>query len=452
MIVDDEAELCELIELQIKSNFEVETREARDGVHALKVFNEQGPFDAIISDYRMPRKNGFELIQEIRKVHPDIPFLLCSAEVHSIKSLFENFKHVEFLEKPFFGDSLIMKLLDLLADKKPPEQSLNYLPVSLDLLRRLESPGVNLFIRLNDAHFVKVLKEFSVFTEQELKRFQRKNLTHLFVSSNDFNSFLNQYRKNIFSKIEWKNLDTKTAILNLEQDWALVIEANRMFGWSESLMNTAKENIAKTIELAKSNPKLIKIFERLNLRENRSFLIPHSYSIIFFCTQIVKELGWSSENTLQKLTFAGLFHDIELTETMFNNKIRLIESGQLDQEVHQPTNYQIFRHPEQGAELMREWSCCPPDVDHIIAQHHEKFDGTGFPNKLNFQTISPLAGLFIMAEDVVYQKINHPQDSLVKFLSEKQELYSRGDMRTIYDCILNLAISIDQNASIQKKN
>lgn len=448
LIVDDEVELCDLIELQILSNFEVETFRAFHGVQALKVFEEHGPFDVIISDYRMPQKTGVEFFQEIRKKGIETPFLICSAEVDTIRPLLKGANHIEFLEKPFFGDSLIVKLLALLTDKKPPEQTRSYLPVSLDLLMRIESPGVDLFIRLNDSHYIKVLKEFSLFDQVEFERFQRKNLTHLYIESMDFKTFVNQYHKNIFSKIEWKNLDTKSALDNLEQDWALVLEGNRIFGWSDTLMNFAKENIAKTLELAKTNPQIIKVFEKLNLRENKSYLIPHSYSVVFFCTQILQELGWSSESTVQKLTFASLFHDIDLNETMFNNKIKLIEKGHLDSEVRQPANYQIFHHPMKAAEMMQKWSSCPPDVDRIIAQHHEKFDGTGFPHKLNFQTISPLAGVFIMAEDVIYQKITHPQASLEKYISDKKALYSRGDMKVIYDCVLKLTIEIDRQLSL----
>lgn len=448
LIVDDEVELCDLMELQILANFEVETFRAFHGQQALQIVEEHGPFDAIICDYRMPQKNGFEVFQILREKGIKTPFLLCSAEVDTARSLFKGALHIEFLEKPFFGDSLTNKILLLMTDKKPPTQSRSYFPVHLDLLHRVESAGVSLFVRLNEDHFIKVLKEFALFNQVELERFQRKNLSHLYVESIDFKTFINNFRKNVFSKIEWKNLDTKSALDNLEEDWSFVVEGNRIFGWSDSVMSLAKENIAKTLELVKGNQQLIKIFEKLNLREKKSYLIPHSYSLVFFTSQILQELGWSSESTLQKLTFAALFHDIDLNETMFTNKLSLIEKGVLDSEVRQPANYQIFHHPMRGAELMQKWSSCPPDVDRIIAQHHEKFDGTGFPQKLNFQTIAPLAGVFILAEDLVYEKINHPKNSMEKYLLSKKDHYSRGDMKPLFEAVLKIAQQIDHQLDL----
>jgi CheY-like chemotaxis protein len=43
---------------------------ARSGEEGLKLF-EASPFDVVVADYRMPRMNGAELIQRIRKTNPN---------------------------------------------------------------------------------------------------------------------------------------------------------------------------------------------------------------------------------------------------------------------------------------------------------------------------------------------------------------------------------------------
>jgi two-component system, chemotaxis family, chemotaxis protein CheY len=443
LIVDDEVDLCDLIELQILAKFSVKTYLANDGARALQIFLENGPFDAVITDYRMPQKTGYELFKEVRSTGAETPFLVCSGEVEQIKHLFKDAAGVEFLQKPFAGDELNNQLLLLLADKKMPEQTKSYLPVSLDLLRRMETPGVNLFIRLNDQQYIKVLREQAVFDQAEFERFKKKKITHLAIESLDYKTFFNQFRKNIFSKAEWKNIDTTEAQIIIEEDWKLIAQANQVFGWSDSLVSFAKENITKTIALAKSNPQLKKVFEKLSMRGSTSYLIPHSYANVFMSTRVLQELDWNSDGTIQKMTFASLFHDLELTEVMFRNKLALLKKGPLAESIQEPSNYQIYHHATRAAEFMQKWPSCPPDVDRIIAQHHEQFDGSGFPNKLNFQTIAPLAGLFIMVEDLVYHRINFPEDSLGDYFAKKEALFSRGDMKPIYQAALKVAHEID---------
>lgn len=71
LFVDDEELLrsgaCELL---AESGYEVV--EAEDGVDALEKLNGNSSFDAIITDVRMPRMNGIELLEVISLQHPEL--------------------------------------------------------------------------------------------------------------------------------------------------------------------------------------------------------------------------------------------------------------------------------------------------------------------------------------------------------------------------------------------
>src|SRR5450432_783447 len=52
---------------------------AGSGVEALEMFHSGlGLFDLIVTDYKMPKMTGVELIAEIRKVSPTLPIILIS--------------------------------------------------------------------------------------------------------------------------------------------------------------------------------------------------------------------------------------------------------------------------------------------------------------------------------------------------------------------------------------
>ena len=56
---------------------------AANGEEALNLFN-SGEFDVVVTDYRMPRMNGAELIMKIRAVKPEARIILLSGFVEPL--------------------------------------------------------------------------------------------------------------------------------------------------------------------------------------------------------------------------------------------------------------------------------------------------------------------------------------------------------------------------------
>ena len=56
---------------------------AANGVDALEQFGE-GKFDLVVTDYKMPRMDGLELIVGLRKISPELPVILISGFVDSL--------------------------------------------------------------------------------------------------------------------------------------------------------------------------------------------------------------------------------------------------------------------------------------------------------------------------------------------------------------------------------
>lgn len=54
-----------------------ETAAAANGADALEVF-QQAEYDLVVTDYRMPKMNGSELIEALRKLRPELPVVLLS--------------------------------------------------------------------------------------------------------------------------------------------------------------------------------------------------------------------------------------------------------------------------------------------------------------------------------------------------------------------------------------
>jgi CheY-like chemotaxis protein len=62
---------------------------ARNGEEGLKLF-ESSNFDVVVTDYKMPRMNGLELIEKIRLVNPNARIILLSGFVEPLGLTEEN--------------------------------------------------------------------------------------------------------------------------------------------------------------------------------------------------------------------------------------------------------------------------------------------------------------------------------------------------------------------------
>jgi response regulator RpfG family c-di-GMP phosphodiesterase len=110
LCVDDEPNVLEGLTRVLHRFFEVTT--AVGAQQALDVARREGPFPVVLSDLRMPGKDGLELLQELRSNSPDTVCLLLSGDgdVASVIQAINEGHVFRFLTKPCPGPILIRSL------------------------------------------------------------------------------------------------------------------------------------------------------------------------------------------------------------------------------------------------------------------------------------------------------------------------------------------------------
>jgi DNA-binding NarL/FixJ family response regulator len=78
LVADDEPDVRLLLRLALRNHDVVVTGEVADGHEVLKACAEDPP-DAVVLDLLMPRMNGFEVIPELRRTHPEVGIVAYSA-------------------------------------------------------------------------------------------------------------------------------------------------------------------------------------------------------------------------------------------------------------------------------------------------------------------------------------------------------------------------------------
>lgn len=104
----------------------------------------------------------------------------------------------------------------------------------------------------------------------------------------------------------------------------------------------------------------------------------HSVRVAAYSREIAKRMGMSKQEQ-QEIYYMGLLHDIGkigVSDLIINKTDKLVDE-----------EYQVMlKHPEIGGEILETISELP-NLSIGARYHHEKYDGTGYPNKVKGEDI-----------------------------------------------------------------
>jgi len=112
LCVDDEESILRGFQLNLRKDFELHL--ASDGVEGLEVFEEEGDFALVLSDMRMPRMNGAEMLAEIKKRDHEVSTILLTGhtDFESAMAAVNDGNVFRMLSKPCPPERLIKVLKD----------------------------------------------------------------------------------------------------------------------------------------------------------------------------------------------------------------------------------------------------------------------------------------------------------------------------------------------------
>lgn len=112
LLVDDERNILEAYKRNLADDFDIVV--ADSGTAAIELLDKNNPFHVIVSDYKMPKMNGVELLEKVRNMAPEtIQIMLTGqAEMEAIISLINQGKIFRFLTKPCSTEDLIRNIKD----------------------------------------------------------------------------------------------------------------------------------------------------------------------------------------------------------------------------------------------------------------------------------------------------------------------------------------------------
>lgn len=163
-------------------------------------------------------------------------------------------------------------------------------------------------------------------------------------------------------------------------------------------LQSAERILTNLTKALNSDRTLMALLEVMNATEIDDPLYFHAMNVCVLSLLVGKELQLEQEE-LMHLGLGALSHDIGFLN--LPRQLRLTQAGF----AHQAADPSL--HVEQGLNSVGEMDAFPEASIQIIAQHHERLNGSGHPNQLAGDEISLLAKI-VMAVDEYDDLCNNP--------------------------------------------
>jgi HD-GYP domain-containing protein (c-di-GMP phosphodiesterase class II) len=163
----------------------------------------------------------------------------------------------------------------------------------------------------------------------------------------------------------------------------------------------------------------------VDIKSMDSYTYAHSVNVAVISLVLGISLNLSKRN-LTYLCTGALIHDIGKS---FIPKEILQKPGKLT-----PEEFKVIKnHPEHGYGFLNRYFSLSSHIKLIVLQHHERYDGLGYPNGISDEKISYLARIVSIADvydaltsDRPYKRAMCPNDALEYLMSNAGTLFDHN--------------------------
>lgn len=427
LIVDDEIGIIDSLSIIMKRNgydFKGVTNPI-EAIDLLKIEH----FDLLILDFLMEPIHGDKVVEEIRKFNDELYILLLTGHKDLAPPL-ETIKALAiqgYCEKSDKFDQLLLliesglKSINQMRTIKKFQDGLNKILQAVPKIYQLQSIGKIL---------EEILMELLPFANSEnafiivddVMQVEGKNQS-IFRGIGSFKTDLDDFMEMLDHEIieEMGHARTSKQVVRLEngiifplnsgagqiigvmyvesedfEDGSKLLEiyANQAASavnnaFLHSLVNIKNEELNKTYDELKET--YVDTIEALRLAVDAKdvYTRGHSDRVAYYSVKIGQSFGLD-DNELEMLKAGGVFHDVGKIGTADDI---LLKTNRLDDKEYT----EIKRHPIKGAHILSAVSMFR-DVVPIVKYHHEKYDGSGYPEGLKGEDIPFLARIVAVAD------------------------------------------------------
>lgn len=286
-----------------------------------------------------------------------------------------------------------------------------YVPINIASLRLDSVPSFSLFFQPGpEQPFVLYREKNTPFTPEALARLQENRVQVLYIRHKNRGDYYRYIEKHLDAILADPEITVKEKADVLYNSAQAVVEDVLDNPPSREHIRRSKQVVHHTVDFMKAESFLLEDFLRTISCDY--FLYTHSVNVVSYSLALALQAGVSDAATLRELANGALLHDVGMSTVP---EYLVTKTGPLS-----PAEWDLIRrHPLEGYRLMGETGNLGEIALSIVRHHHEKLDGTGYPDRLKgddlsqFVRIVSIANVFdAMTTDRAYKERRSTFDAL----------------------------------------
>ncbi|OUR96752.1 hypothetical protein A9Q84_10450 [Halobacteriovorax marinus] len=437
-ICDNKEEWTKLSQLFMGNFPKVELICALNGHDALEHLSYEGPFAIVMIEASIKDDDPSLLGKEVLDTVGERPIIFIGTKAF-IKDrvdddLYNNHPINGIIYNPYDAENfkdVIGQSLDW-AKQEEFEESIeemdrdDLLPMRIRNFYMFKIVPYDVYLELTQTKFIKIIKRNRPYTHSKIQTYAKKNIKNLYLGKNDFILMLEEGIKKVTENLLQKNQSNVKYLGNQIRGALIIQQYIRAIGVSDDIQALCSLIIETTDRIFRKQGNYKNLFDDIPFK-NGDFA-EQAIMTSYYCEAILHNLGWKSDLSRKKLGLASLLQD----STLSNEDLMKVDGPQ-------DPNLQMFTkdeqdefltHPIKAAEIARHFQGYS-EVDFVIAQQHERPDGTGFPFGVTVNKLSAHSCAFILASTFVCRfaiSKRTPEDK-IRILDQLRFEYNVGNFK-----------------------
>lgn len=431
LLIDDDQDLLTCIKEFLELN-QFEVISCDKSTDAAAYFNNPDcGIRLILSDIKMPHKDGLELYSDFKKsplYQSAVPYVLMTGHLDIIGV--ENAYKLgvdELVAKPFDLDTLRLVINYLLKrDQAFGADSDKYFPVRVEDFLHSRNNTLNIYIKLNDKYIL-ITKSGQEFTQQRLAHFASKGLKLIYLNNQDFVKYTDMQFL-LAKSASQRPLDAARKAKIMSQLVGSVSRGVLAHNLSKETFGHALTSFEAFTQMSLQHAEIEKILSQLI--QSSGDLSERCSQTALLSSMVASAWGWTSGKVQSRIILSALFCDIGLRDCA-----HLITKRRIDFTADERQMYE--QHPFNSFNALKQISDIPAEIALVALEHHENALGLGFPQKLNrtkIHSYSKIVHCVIEFLETLYFQVdqNDIQGALDQMYNTQGKFISLQVLKTLY--------------------
>lgn len=274
------------------------------------------------------------------------------------------------------------------------KQELFVIPMSVDVLRVDGVLYFDLFLYKRPARagaagdYVLYRGQSLPMTQKHIDRLRESGIHTVFVKGDQRKEYMRYVEGNLETILADETVETiEKASLVYEAASGIVEDLSRHSD-DPAVIKRSRFLVRNMVDVLQTTKTFI--HDILSILSSASSIYNHSVNVTLYSLALANRLGMDIDGVTD-LGLAALFHDVGKTRL---DKSILEKPGKLtDEEMHL-----VRMHPEWGLQILDRSPSLPEAIRRVVHEHHERCDGTGYPQGLVKDEIHPFARIVVMID------------------------------------------------------